>query len=115
MTHWTLFFLCQRISLEAFLTSIEFVGLGDFWDDKWRSLVQRRLHWQKWCYDFSPRINREGLSQTSTLFSCCLAQMFCLNQLNMCGMWKANKNIKVIKQLAFFYVEHEVVVKLLTW
>ncbi len=124
----TSFFLCQTVFLQAFLTSIEYVGLGDFWDDKWRSLVQLRLHWQKWCHHFSPGINKEGLSQTftlvswanvllesteyvwyvranknikqlaffcvrqtSTLLSSCLGQMFCLNQLNMCCMWKQTK------------------------
>ncbi len=102
------FFLCQRISLEAFLTSIEFVGLGDFWDDKRRSLVQLRLHWQNWCYyHFSPRIKREGLSQTSTLLSW---TNVLLESTEYVWYVKANKNINVIKQLAFFYVEHGVVV-----
>jgi hypothetical protein len=85
---------------------------GDFWDDKWRSLVQLQLHWQKWCYHFSRGINTEGLSQTSTLLS--WANVL-LESTEYVWYVKANKNINVIKQLAFFYVEHGIVVKLLTW
>ncbi len=41
-----------------------------FWDEKWRSLVHLRLHWQKWCYHFNLQINTKSLVHIVILGKC---------------------------------------------